>query len=292
MKILDIRRENMPCWYQLSLDGKSIVLGVHEDFVRNRGNISDEAPIIWGMKAEHGFNGFEGSFGRENFGFDKAFINRGLNKSFFEMEARLPVLRKKSNESCGFCNGIGKDFYDDVCEFCDGEGNHYFYDFEKAFAISATFTVFFTFSFNLEIQTSSNLKQLMTVDTRTRRDIHGGSICGNFSALLVNWLRTIKDTQNFLTLIRKTTVGAYTEMDGRKPGIFDSNNFRMALENGRLFMDCPGDACGINPNEEWWDEKDNKGYGFSCHNVDGPMQQLTLLAGLAVLHDEARKAGV
>ena len=98
MKIPNIQKENVPCWYELSWDSskESIVLRVHEDFVKSNGNISGEAPIIWGMKEEHGFNRFEGNFSGKNFGFDKSLINRGLNKGFFEMETKLPVLRKKA----------------------------------------------------------------------------------------------------------------------------------------------------------------------------------------------------
>jgi hypothetical protein len=31
------------------------------------------------------------------------------------------------------------------------------------------------------------------------------------------------------------------------------------------------------------------GFEFSCHNTDTPMQQLTILASLAALHDLVRK---
>lgn len=52
-------------------------------------------------------------------------------------------------------------------------------------------------------------------------------------------------------------------------------------------LNCPGNACGIHPVIHW--EEGENGYKFSCHNVDTPMQQLTLLAGLATLHDKARQ---
>lgn len=112
---------------------------------------------------------------------------------------------------------------------------------------------------------------------------------GDFSFLLVNWLKTIKETDSVLPLVRNAAMDAYSKMDGRKPDVFNEYHFRTILQKGRLIMDCPGDACGVYPNE--WVEEDN-GYKFACHNVDSPMQQLTLLAGLAALHDEARKAGV
>ena len=46
-------------------------------------------------------------------------------------------------------------------------------------------------------------------------------------------------------------------------------------------------ACGLNPSHDHMDI--GQGYEFSCHNTDTPAQQLTLLAGLAALHDLVRK---
>ena len=82
-------------------------------------------------------------------------------------------------------------------------------------------------------------------------------------------------------------MGTFTKMSGCR---VDESSFWVRLKNGRLIMNCPGDACGIHP-ENWYEEND-KGYEFNCHNVDSPMQQITLLAGLAALHDEARRAGI
>lgn len=68
--------------------------------------------------------------------------------------------------------------------------------------------------------------------------------------------------------------------------------FRASIDysNGWLNISCPGNACGLNP---WHNAVHNTGgYEFADHNVDTPFQQLTLLAGLAALHDRARKEGV
>ncbi len=73
---------------------------------------------------------------------------------------------------------------------------------------------------------------------------------------------------------------------------FSRHSFQADLKNGGgLCMSCPGDACGIHPSD-WYDVGKESGYRFSCHNTDNYMQQLTLLSGLACLHDLARKAGV
>ena len=69
-----------------------------------------------------------------------------------------------------------------------------------------------------------------------------------------------------------------------------SPRFRASVDssNGWLRVDCPGDACQIYPSHGD-DIKEGRGYEFACHNVDTPAQQLTLLAGLAALHDRVRK---
>ncbi|MDE1970190.1 MAG: hypothetical protein KGI50_01265 [Patescibacteria group bacterium] len=49
-----------------------------------------------------------------------------------------------------------------------------------------------------------------------------------------------------------------------------------------IHLDCPGDACGLDP-ETYASPKLNVGYRLVPHNVDTPMQQLTLLAGIAAV---------
>jgi|GEM_PF-6528962 len=57
-------------------------------------------------------------------------------------------------------------------------------------------------------------------------------------------------------------------------------------EDGRFTLVCPGNACDVSiyPDGFYGSEYGIPAY-FSCHNLDGPEQQLTLVAGLAVLHE-------
>lgn len=65
----------------------------------------------------------------------------------------------------------------------------------------------------------------------------------------------------------------------------NSHDFRASVHNedGWLNITCPGNGCGLNPGSLGIDP--GRGYEFSSHNVDSPHQQLTLLAGLAALHE-------
>jgi hypothetical protein len=55
-------------------------------------------------------------------------------------------------------------------------------------------------------------------------------------------------------------------------------------EKGSFFFDCPGNATSVFT-DEWWDVGENRGHTLASHNLDSPLQQVTLLAGLAALHD-------
>lgn len=53
----------------------------------------------------------------------------------------------------------------------------------------------------------------------------------------------------------------------------------------RIFLGVPGSAAGLAPSYQRWQEGEHV---LEPHNIDGPVQQLALLAGLAVL-DQARR---
>ena len=69
-------------------------------------------------------------------------------------------------------------------------------------------------------------------------------------------------------------------------GISQANDisFCVQLESGSKFvyLSCPGNACGFSPHDRA-DEDDNDGYELVPHNLDTPIQQFTLLAGISEL---------
>lgn len=52
-----------------------------------------------------------------------------------------------------------------------------------------------------------------------------------------------------------------------------------------------GDACGLDPCSAMAEQAIDRGYYLSPHNVDSPLQQLVLLAGVAALYQQARQDG-
>lgn len=295
-----ITRRDMSCWYELSYEGKgnSIVLKIWEEYIKDNPVDFERAPIVQSLKKNFKFEKFSADFYGSDFGFEKSFKNDGVKDGFLNFKAHLPVIRKKDDKSCGYCKGTGKKdlFEDEKCLFCEGDGFPFYYKWEEAYALSATFTLIFAYLQISEKESGSGKSQLITVSTITDREMHGGSLSGQFSIGLISWMRTIKNPKNLLISLKKATIKVFEIMDTRSiNGVdhFYDYQFRINLNDGRLIIDCPGDACGIHPDQtdqNFFSEK--SGYQFSCHNVDNPLQQLTLLASLATLHDEARKAGI
>ncbi|MFH2062463.1 MAG: hypothetical protein ABIJ43_05760 [Candidatus Beckwithbacteria bacterium] len=286
-----LTRENIPCWYELSFrkTKPAIVLRVHKDFIKSTAPVSDDAPIVADFKKQFSFKSFIGTFDG-NFGFDNAFIRKGEKREFVEFVIQIPVIKKDAG-ICDYCNGSGEgDFLDGKCLSCNGSGRDYELDWRMADAISASLTIFFNLSWFPEVETSSLLDQLMTIETITVKDAHGGSLWGEFSISLCNWLYSLEqsghyDIPEIIESMQTTHRKMYVRLDS-----YTKHSFRAYVrDNGRLTLDCPGDACGIHNSPEDSTGQMNRGRKFNCHNVDHLGQQLTLLSGLATLHDKARK---
>ncbi|MFA5084058.1 MAG: hypothetical protein WC475_01570 [Candidatus Paceibacterota bacterium] len=289
MDIKRIRWENIPCWYELSWREKepAIILRIHQDFITNVKVNLNKAPIVKDFKNEFKFSGFNGDFKR-NIGFENVFERRGIKYKFVEFAVKIPKVKILTEKKCGNCKGSGKDeFRQDKCLHCEGTGKEDFMDWQAAYAISASFSVFLMLLHSCEKDTSASSPQLMTVKTMTKAEAHGGSLAGDISIPLRQWLCSIGQNDNgqIPEMVQAMQI-AYDKMLGLRE--WHKFSFRASVrKNGGFVNDCPGDACGLHPYD--WYMEEGKGYEFSCHNVDSPMQQITLLAGLAALCDRARR---
>lgn len=282
-------RDILPCWYELSWKDSpvkpAIIVRVHKDFAEKFQEIPPSAPMPSALKKNFEFKSFCGSL-RENFGFEEAFKKLPEEDEFVSFSVDLPKIRKEETVECRTCNGSGKDQLDDeICFSCKGKGRKGIIDWHDAFAVSASFTIFSAVTFYSEIETSARVPQLLTFQTCTIADLHGGSLSGIYGIPLVKWLSSFKG--NIPEMI-EAMMRAYDYM--LELHDFDKYRFQSSVDydDGRLNVSCPGNACGLNPSSSS-DLRDGQGYKFSCRNTDSPLQQLTLLAGLAALHDRARK---
>lgn len=294
MKLLTY--ENIPCWYELSwrAEPPTIVLRLHRDFIAGAKVISLEAPIVREFMKEFLFTNWNGDFTR-NWGFEDAFVRQGEKEEFVEFWVSIPKVKWRTTESCKYCNGSGKnplfEDEDEKCFSCDGSGKAYAMDWKTAYAISASFTVFSNLSNHPEQETRAAVPQLLTVQTITRRESHGGSLGGEYSIPLARWMASLGDGTKMTEMVEAMKAAHRRLFDDEKFDLHCSS-FRASIdyEDGWLNVSCPGEACGLNPEHgEGMAMRKKRGYKFGCHNVDTPMQQLTLLAGLAALHDRARK---
>jgi hypothetical protein len=286
-----LTKENIPCWYELSWrkTKPAIILRVHKDFIKGSKIIPDDNWMVVDFKKQFSFSNFIGNFDG-NFGFDNVFIRRGEKKEFVEFVVEIPRIRQKTDKSCPHCNGSGRDdFFKRKCDRCKGTGTEHIDDWKPAYAVSASFTVFFTFSFHPGEETSSSLIQLMIVRTVTHGDMHGGSIGGEFSVPLCNWMDSLREKgeSNIVEMVEAMQITHRQIWGILEP--YRKYYFRASVdyEGGWLNTSCPGNACGLNPVH--MGPRKGQGYEFSCHNVDSPAQQLELIASLAALHDKARK---
>lgn len=286
---MELRKKDMSCWYELSWAEKetAILLRVHKDFIKiMEFNIARETDlplfgIIADLKKALGFEKFTISF-NENFGFDDAFLRIGEKDGFVEFLIKIPEVQKYTEEICHYCKGSGEDKnFNRECSWCHGNGKHLIFDWKSADAISASFTVFSMLARFSDIKTSSNLPQLFVVQTITKKKMGGGAVFGIYSPILCNWLVSIGETEIPEAVVAMQE--AYKKMFGIHG--FYEDEFRAHNDSGWLIIDCPGDRSGIHPSNTCRGE----GCDVSCHNVDNSVQQITLIAGLAALHDKARK---
>lgn len=288
----NITRKNAPCWYEIGLNKSTgaFVLRVHKDFVKGMRAVPENLGAITAIKKEYGFSIFHGSIGfrDEYFGFDKSFLNKGIINEFFELEAELPSIIKKGNK-CSNCND-GKKQSGERCLYCEGCGFIIKCDWEKSFSISASLSMFFSLVNFPEYVIDYDRNQLIAVQSMAEKTAHGGSFRMSFSAPFALWLRENKEKVCDIAL--GAMVKSYRKMNELGLTSVDEYHFRVSAENGKLIMNCPGDACGLQPEDfsDWSVEK--MGYVSGCHNVDTPLQQFTLFSGVFALHDEARKDGV
>lgn len=286
--MLILMNESLPRWYGLSWRPKEValVLSINEEFLREetRRRIADPETIE-ALKQEFKFGTFDGSF-KTGFGFDDALIFEKKDGDFRLFLSPLPEIRKQLKTRCKSCRGTKKNQYlgDRKCFDCRGTGKEVIYDHKPGYALSASLNLFFQVARFIDEKTSAKLPQLFTVHLVTIQGMHGAELGGEYGIELVNWLRRQLVNKN-LDAVTDAMMRAHGRLIGND--LYERYHFRASIDsaNGWLNVSCPGDACGLHP--DYYDIEHDRGYQFSSHNVDNPHQQLTLLAGLAALHNQA-----
>ncbi len=144
---------------------------------------------------------------------------------------------------------------------------------------------------------NSNRMQQVDLETSCTHGLHGHSVGGYISGQVREWLRKqwhkgpndnwmhwAPMPKEVITAMRQT----WSSLASKDLRRWASNCGGSITEDGRFILNCFGNACdlAIYPDNMAADEYDS--VRFSCHNLDGARQQLTLLAGLAKLCELAR----
>ena len=161
---------------------------------------------------------------------------------------------------------------------------------ERAFAISATLNITSKMIHVFDGRTESSNPQLFSLDLRTDRGENGGALSVELTREFVKWISTQKETVKHPG-IEPAMTQAYEYMRG-------AENFGRVLAMFRkpfwVNLSVPGNASRLDPDDYDFElgEDNNpiiEPYRLLSHNVDSPIQQLTLLMGIAAMHDLQRK---
>ena len=287
----------VPRWYELGWDQKkkAIILRVHKEYIDSLLSGIKANTFAWEkfwpiktLSTTFCLKEFSDDLDK-NFGFYSMFKNKGEQGEYVVQEVAIPVIVTLGKKKCNSCGGTGKDeaFEADKCKWCNGTGREEIWDRKMARAISANFTMMFLLLDFLEIKTSSNKFQLMTLTTNTiKDDCYGSPIGGAISSQLKEWLA--KSYKEEFPEVIKAAMTVEQKMLGKRHTSKDYYyNFRV-IENGKIDLVVPGDACDLYV-DGFVRTEPGLGYELSCHNTDTPYQQMSLLAGMAALHQKAQK---
>ncbi len=227
------------------------------------------------------------------FGFDPCrLLRRGSQGDFAVFAMHLPQIEFEAG-ACRECKGKKRSKWD-KCLYCGGSRKTY--EFQHKLGTIATLNLsllLMKLSFPELRRIETAHKQLMTVEVVVAdRAMHGYPLWGAVSPEMARWIGEC-DVQTDLPLVRsameKAMVRMVPSMGVRK--IFASEFQAWIEPEGVFHFKVPGNCACLSPDYTARTcLKENCGYDFGSHNVDGPAQQLPLLVGLISLWEMARKS--
>lgn len=261
-----ITEKDLPCWYELGWDAQNhaLVLKVHKRMLpafqaRLWADLGRENGTIRYLLRSLDAKRFVLGDLEEGFGFGWLFKRGDHDREFATWRLFLPDIGRKR---------YGKQLEQDV-------------DIYKN--LNANLMAVLELLMFPEPELPGCGQQLLTVMTNIRPNVAGGySIFGEVSRDMSRHLDQLG--QHELTECTQAMLDAARFM--AEPD-FDKNDFPAYLVPDGFVIDCPGDACGLNPAGSRFSRQE-EGYRFGSHNVDRPFQQLVLLVGLAAFWEQMK----
>lgn len=263
-----LKYENSPRWFALSFKGgkrpairitvwKNCVDQLTKVLAAHRG--VPETIASWGLESwECGE--------REGFGFDRVVCPKGLQDGYLVLEAAL------SREKV-VATAVSMQYLLNTLQhlpmFCKE-------------ILATEFTPDYT------------RRQLMTLECALLRNMNlsAAPLGGVVAPIFTDWVESISARGRLLEVeeamwLTWNALSEYGVGKEKGPNPFPSFSSRVG-EKGSFFISCIGNACDVGT-YEWWESESGEGHELACHNLDSPLQQLSLLAGLAKMHDLARR---
>jgi len=278
-----IETSEVPAWYYISWDEENlaIILSVHREYSKVLERIGKDSPQI-----DYMFRRVD-SFGksivdeftelnlqdRNAWGFGQTLQRIDDYGDFVCFRIFLPSKKRLDQDN------VWKQFYN------------------ISASLRACFSVL-NYPKDLETPQKLNIlqKQLAIFDLETKVGQYGGSITVLFSISFVRWLasryQVQKEEKLYISEVGLAMRQAQAKMLSlTEPPPEDPKQNGMILWHSQFFsLNCFGDSAGLDPSDgyRYRAEGENRGIGLTTHNVDGPIQQLILLAGIAKLCDLCR----
>ncbi len=256
--------EFIPVWYELGFKGSdTILIRIHRAVIGGLKIIKKDLPYIKDFAeafSSQTFPEFIEPSETEAWGFGKVLVpSESGNPDWIVYECKLPVF--KNDE------WLPNDY-----------------------AIRSTLSVLFLFLQIFEGETDSALPQLIVISNlRVDNGIYGGAICAELAPTVAEWLSK-KDENFILTEVEECMVLADKYMFRYEGRELYRSDFRVNCQKPKwVHLNVPGNSCGLDPDYYRTRDNDLSGYKLTPHNTDSSLHQLTLLVGLAKLHELVRK---
>lgn len=259
----------MPAWYELATKGaKTLLIRIHRVAMRALESMREDSPIIRSytnifLKSPHPFGKFVLPREDKSWGFGEVLIpQESKDNDWLTYACRLPILAEK---------GQFDETKTDVM------------------ALRSTLSVIFNSLFIFDGETGCKKPQLMVVEAfSVHMEIYGGAMGVTLTPAVSHWLSQQPDNSCLIKVedaMRKA--GEHMWNDSRTKKLFHQNYHAWCRQPKWINLSVPGNACGLDPSD-YYDTSLDRGYTLSPHNTDSSWQQLTLLVGLAKLHELIR----
>jgi len=295
METKSILFKPIPAWYNIVWGSADHLfhIEIHKEAIVQLPILRRDMPLIQSITEEFGFGNelfdtFCGDLSKGKFGFNDQIRLVAEQDQFLDFAIKPPTIRIISHEACEHCGDSGKDENTGTgrCLYCEGRGRKMEWDWREAHLANVSLALLlFILDTPPEVDTSSTYDQIATVETGWARERH--FISGHISKKAFEVLK--RGAQKFVPKAKKAMIEADAMMMG-KINFHDDYSFRARIDDN-FILECPGQACGVYTTDgARRDLSSLRAIDYHCHNVDSPIQTLTLLAGLSAFFGGVRQS--